>query len=269
MKKTDKIQKFLRKPIPRNVLGVVGVYLVVLIVAALSLWLLTRHGKEIKVPDFTGMSVSEASQSAHKARLKVLVSDSVYVKGMPCGHVYRQMPAGGNAVKQGRTIRLVINAVMPKMVTMPNVLGYSLRQATSEIIGAGLRVGTLRYENDFATNNVLAQRYRGENIEAGTQIESDAPIDLILGVNASENATTVPDLLGQRMIPAIDILHDNSLNVGRMYFDRDVRDYTDSLNAVVYRQSPDIHAGRVRLGGGVNLYLTLDPEKVPQRSEAQ
>lgn len=269
MKKSQKILNFLRRPIPRNVLGVVGVYLVVLIVAALSLSLLTRHGKEIKVPDFTGLSVSEASREAHKAKLKVQVSDSVYVSRMPCGHVYRQTPAGGSAVKQGRTIRLVINAVMPKMVTMPNVLGYSLRQATSEIIGAGLKVGSLRYENDFATNNVLAQRYRGENIEAGTQIESDAPIDLILGVNASENATTVPDLLGQRMIPAIDILHDNSLNVGRMFFDRDVRDYTDSLNALVYRQSPDTHGGRMSLGGSVNLYFTLDPEKVPQRSNAQ
>ena len=253
----------------KNLLGILGVYLAVILVAAVGLGLFTRHGKEIKVPDFTNMSVPQAQALARTEKLKVLVADSVYVRRMAPGSVYRQSPPAGSGVKQGRKIRLVINAVTPKMVTVPNVVGYSLRQATAEIIGAGLRVGRLRYEDDFATNNVLGQYCGGKPAEAGSRIESDAVIDLTLGVNRRENATSVPDVLGLHMLQAADVLHDNSLNVGRMVFDRDIRDYNDSLNAVVWRQSPDVGPGQVRLGVNINLYLTLDPEKVPVRAASE
>lgn len=249
----------------KNILGMAGVYIVVILTAALSLGLFTRHGKEIKVPDFTGMTVPQAESLAQQNKLEVLVSDSVYVRRMAPGSIYRQNPTPGSGVKQGRKIRLVINAVSPKQVVMPNVVGYSLRQATSEIIGAGLKVGTLSYTNDFATNNVLVQTYRGEAVEAGTLLESDSVIDLTLGVNAKENETMVPDLLGMHILQAADQLHDNSLNVGRMVFDRDIKTYADSLAAVVYKQVPDIGGAPVKMGDSVRLFFTLDSGKVPVR----
>lgn len=253
------------KRILKNILIVIGIYVGILLIAFVGLNIATKHGKEIKVPDFTNLSVEQAHELAAQEKIQVLVSDSVYVRRMKPGTVYRQNPLAGSGVKKGRKIRLVINAVTPKMASMPNVVGYSLRQATAEIIGSGLKVGRLKYENDFATNNVLKQLYNGESIEPGTQIESDATIDLVLGVNQKENATAIPDLLGLRMMAALDMLHDNSLNVGRMYFDSDILDYSDSLNALVYRQSPDIGPDPVRLGGNISLYFTLDPEKVPER----
>ena len=253
----------------KHILGMVGIYIVVILVAALSLGAFTRHGKEIKVPDFTGMNVPQAKALAKQNKLEVLVSDSVYVRRMAPGSIYRQNPTPGSGVKQGRKIRLVINAVSPKQVVMPNVVGYSLRQATSEIIGAGLQVGTLNYTNDFATNNVLAQTHRGEAIEAGTLLESDSVIDLTLGVNAKENETMIPDLLGMHILQAADQLHDNSLNVGRMFFDRDIKTYADSLAAVIYRQVPDIGTDPVKMGGTVKLYFTLDARKVPVRLQPE
>ncbi len=255
--------------IVKNLLGMVGVYVVVILIITLCLGLFTRHGKEIKVPDFTGMNIPQARALAEKNKLEVLVSDSVYVRRMAPGSIYRQNPAPGSGVKQGRKIRVVINAVNPKQVVVPNVVGYSLRQAISEIIGAGLQVGTLSYTNDFATNNVLAQSYRGEDIEAGTQLESDSVIDLTLGVNAKENETMVPDLLGMHLLQATDQLHDNSLNVGRVFYERDIRTYADSLAAVIYRQVPDIGGDPVKMGGTVKLYFTLDPNKVPVRKDPE
>ena len=249
----------------KNLLGMTGVYIVVILIAALSLSLFTRHGKEIKVPDFTGMDIPQAAALAGQNQLEVLVSDSVYVRRMAPGSIYRQNPAPGSGVKQGRKIRVVINAVSPKQVVVPNVIGYSLRQATSEIIGAGLQVGTLNYTDDFATNNVLAQSHRGEPVGAGTLLESDSVIDLTLGVNAKENETMVPDLLGMHILQATDQLHDNSLNVGKMVFERDIRTYADSLAAVIYRQVPDIGGDPVKMGGTVKLYFTLDANKVPVR----
>jgi hypothetical protein len=49
--------------------------------------------------------------------------------------------------------------------------------------------------------------------------------------------------------------------VGRVRFDTDIRSYADSMNAVVYKQD---YAGQARTyGTAINLYLTLDPEKLP------
>lgn len=251
----------------KNLLGIAGVYAVVILVVALCLGLFTRHGKEIKVPDFTGMDVPQAGALAQSQKLKVVASDSIYVRRMAPGAIYRQNPSPGSGVKEGRKIRVVINAVSPKKVMMPNVVGYSLRQAISEIIGAGLRVGTLKYTNDFATNNVLAQSHRGKPVEAGTTLESDSVIDLTLGVNAKENETVVPDVLGMHLMQATDQLHDNSLNVGKVFYERNIRTYADSLAAVIYRQVPDIGGDPLKMGETVKLYFTLDADKVPAREK--
>ena len=64
-----------------------------------------------------------------------------------------------------------------------------------------------------------------------------------------------------KYIRAVDALHDRSLNVGRVRFDNDIRSYADSMNAVVYKQD---YTGQARTyGTAINLYLTLDPEKLP------
>jgi hypothetical protein len=53
----------------------------------------------------------------------------------------------------------------------------------------------------------------------------------------------------------VDAVHDHSLNVTRLFFDSNVKDYTDSLNAVVYRQSPASSDIPLTMGAGVSLYL--------------
>lgn len=259
----EKIKKFFCHWATKNILLMIGVYAVIILIVVFSMGLFTRHGKEIKVPDFTGMDVPQAQALAKNNKLDVQVSDSIYVRRMAPGSIYRQTPPPGSGVKQGRKIRVVINALHPKKVIVPNVVGYSLRQATSEIIGAGLRVGTLKYTPDFATNNVLAQKYHGKSIEAGVTLESDSVIDLTLGVNAKENQTVIPDVLGMHLMQATDQLHDNSLNVGNVFFERDIRTYADSLTAVVYRQVPNSGGQAVKMGETVKLYFTLDPNKVP------
>ena len=44
-----------------------------------------------------------------------------------------------------------------------------------------------------------------------------------------------------------------------------VKDYEDSLNAVVYRQSPEPSEIPVGLGEDVSLYMTVNPERIPSR----
>ena len=250
--------------IVKNLLLAAVLVAAILLGVNIILGIITQHGKEIPVPDFTNMSVAEARETARHSSVRVDVIDSVYVRRMQRGAVFTQTPAPGSKVKKGRRVLLTINTVVPKQVTMPNLVGYSMRQAKAELSSRGLALGRLVYVSDIATNNVLRQLYRNHEIPSGTSVESGAAIDLVVGLNSEDSRTYAPNTVGMKYLHAVDAVHDNSLNVTRLVFDREVRDYSDSLNAVVYRQSPASVETPLTMGAGVALWLTLDPEKLPQ-----
>ena len=273
-KKTDKGKGMFR----RNFLWGVIFVVALLILASLGLRACTRHNKELTVPDFKTLSLADAQKLADENDLRLDVVDSVYVKRLAHGAVYRQNPEAGAAVKKGRRILITINSMSPQMTSVPNVVGYSLRQASAEIASKGLTVGELIYRTDMATNNVLEQRYKGRQIVPGSQVETESAIDLVLGLNPSDNITYVPYVVGYTAQLAASSITDNSLNVGVVKYDDTVKDYRDSLSAVVYRQSPMpvvstneegdasvVGARGIVMGSKVDIYLTLDPEKVVSR----
>ena len=238
--------------------------------AVIFLEISTRHGQELIVPDLSNMSVAQAQEVAASREMVIDVKDSVFVKRMKKGAVYRQNPSPGSYVKSGRRIALTINAINSKKLTMPNLVGLSMRQAKAEILSRGLVLGKLIYVQDMATNNVLKQIHDNIEIEPGTMIESESVIDLVVGLNGIDAVTYVPDVVGLKQISAIDAIHDNSLNIKTLSFDRTVKDYDDSLNAMVWRQTP--HASdsiQVNMDAEVTLYLTLDEHKIPVKEVEQ
>ena len=100
--------------IVRNLLRAAVIVVVLVIGAVIFLNVVTQHNKEIDVPDFSNMSVSEAEYTAAQAGVRVEVTDSVFVKRMKKGAVYRQNPSAGSKVKDGRRVVLTINAVNAK-----------------------------------------------------------------------------------------------------------------------------------------------------------
>ena len=234
----------------RNLLLAVLLVAALLVITQVSLKFITRHNQEITVPDFTNLSVPDARIVAKRYDIRTEVTDSVYVKRMEKGHVFSQNPAAGSKVKKGRSIKLTINAHQTKMVKMPNLVGYSLRQAKTEILAAGLTVGKLSYREDLATNNVLDQFIKGRYVAPGTEIEAESPVDLLLG-----------------LLPvAKDNLFENSLNLGNVTYDETVQNYQDTLSAVVYQQTPAYHPGApATMGTTIHLKLTTSQAKIAAR----
>ena len=242
------IKGFFENWIVRNLLGAAVAILGLAVVSGLLLNLGTHHGKEIEVPDFTASAVG----------IRIDVTDSVYVRKMGRGLVFSQLPTAGSKVKQGRRIQLTINSIKPKQVKMPDLVGFSMRQAKAELQAKGLLLGRLRYTEDIATNNVLKQLYKGREIKAGRNIDSGSEIDLIIGLG-EDNETFIPDVVGMKFMRAVDAVHDNSLNVSRLRFDKNIRTYSDSLNAVVYKQVPEPTEDMpVLMGSEITLYLSID-----------
>ncbi|MDR3351245.1 MAG: PASTA domain-containing protein [Prevotellaceae bacterium] len=241
----------------RNIVYAAAGLLSLLFIINFTLLQLTQHNRTFPVPDFSGMTLEEALAVKESKHLRLEVIDSVYVLHRPRGAIFRQSPEPQAEVKNNRRVLLVINAHSPRKVTMPEVVGYSLRQAKAVLLSQGLSIGKLSYEPDIATNSVLAQYYKGREIPAGREIEAGSEIDLILGWNMETGQRTViPSVAGLSAESAKDLLLDNSLNYELHYDNTSVKNYEDSLLSRVYRQLPSASSANVwNLGTTVELYL--------------
>ncbi len=231
--------------------------------------IITRHNKELEVPSFGGMSIEQAQAVADANHMRLEITDSVHIVKMAPGAIYKQNPVAGSKVKKNRRILLTINAKSPKMVKMPSLVGHSLRQAQSELSSSQLKVGRLIYERDLATNNVLEQLYKGKPIEPGAELECESVIDIKLGLNEADSVAVVPDLSGKPYSIIKDYLIDNSLNLGKVYFDNTVQTLQDSLAAFAYKQEVAIEEGKSSpsYGAAVSVYFTLDKSLIPIKEE--
>lgn len=170
-------------------LAAIAVLLFVFVVS-LCLNVITRHNVEMVVPSFENMTVSEAQQVAKTHQLRIEVTDSVHNPRLAGGTVFKQNPKAGSKVKKNRRILLTINGLSPKMVPMPYLEGYSLRQAQTELEAAQLVLGELVYVEDIANNNVIKQFYKGRRIKPGTLIPAESEISLEVGRNSEQMGET-------------------------------------------------------------------------------
>lgn len=224
---------------------------------------ITHHSQSIEVPSFTGMTLDEALDIASDNSLRLEVTDSVHNNRMAPGAICKQNPKAGGKVKKNRRILLTINAISPKYVQAPQLVGFSLRQALSSLAASGLEIGRLIYEEDIATNNVIGQYMNGRALPAGAMVQQESAIDLKLGMNPAESQTYMPLLKGTTYQQLKNVLAEHSLNLGKVYFESDVNTYSDSLESFVYKTFPPYYRNAsVQLGTYVSVYLTRDKQKL-------
>ena len=195
--------------------------------------------------------------------MRFTVIDSVYTAFVPRGCVAEQMPMPGHRVKKGHMIKATINAFNPEMVAVPDLVGLPRRQALAVIETAGLEVGQLYYVPDLTVDFVLRQTLHGRDVSPGDSVQKGMVIDLVLGRGLSSQRTSIPRLSGCSLEQARNEILSSSLNLGAYVFDVTVRNADDSLNAFVYKQSPEYHSeATVQLGSAVYIWLTTDSLKI-------
>jgi beta-lactam-binding protein with PASTA domain len=243
------------------ILAVIGAGLIFFI----FIFIFTRHGQSYPVPSFTGLRHNEVVKLAKEYKLRFEVTDSVYILTRKPGTVVEQNPPVGTKVKQNRRILLTINAKTPKKVEMPNVVGVTLRQAKANLDLQGLIVGNLIFVSDIAVNNVLEQKFKGKIIEPGKLIAKGSRVDLVLGRGMQNERTSLPLLIGLNQSDSRSKLIDASLNLGQVKFDETIKDYKDTLNAMVYSQYPAYSENTsIGFGSRVDIWLTLNEARVPK-----
>lgn len=251
-------------PIICHILAICAVLMSLAIIAHVAMTIGTRHNAKRTVPNFVGLTLSDAEHYASRRDLKIVVRDSLYAAGFPGGVVLEQDQAEGVIVKPGRKIYVTINSLHQRTAPVPYVAGYSLRQAKSRLEAAGFTISQLEYVEDIATNNVLAEFINGEQVveSPDSVIVADvgSGVHLQVGVKPGDEMIVVPNVLGFTLRDARNKLLEQGFNVGGLSFDGGItvrgRDTT-----LVYQQTilPKESACR---GDYIALSLTNDTEKV-------
>lgn len=256
------VRKINANPITRNLVLAACAILVFVFVVNLMLNLFTRHGQVHEVPDLSGLSVEEAVHAGKGASLRIEINDSLYVPAYPGGVILEQNPSPGAKVKSGRRVFVTINSFNQKMVPIPYVTGYSLRQAKNNLEMAGLGIDKLIYRSDLATNYVLEERYNGKLISAGSQLEAEigSGITLIVGKGGDAEPQSVPRLVGFSAREAKSRLWEAGFNVGKISYDEGVT-LLNEKDARVRVQSPGVST-RHEYGTAVNFTLSLDEDQI-------
>jgi beta-lactam-binding protein with PASTA domain len=246
-----------------------AIFFAIVFTSSILLHLCTRHNSYLAVPDFKSLTYSEAQELADDNDMRLSIMDSVYHQDLRPGTVIDQEPKPGIEVKKNRRIFLVMNAINPEMVEMPNITGVSLRQALSILESNGLNPGKLKYVPDIATNNVLRQKFEGKEIVPGKKIKKGSHIDMVLG-NSGAGPVELPNLQGLTIHEVERQLALSSLNLGAVIYDNTVNNAIDSTQAIVLKQKPEIEDVKyVNMGSLIDLWMgiKMEPKVTTDKNE--
>jgi len=229
-----------------------------------SLDYLTKHDQYQKVPPVVGKNVEAARKMLEDKGFEVEIQDSLYIDTIPRLAVIKQNPEGDADVKVNRTIYLTINRAQPPTIEMPNLVGFSIRNAQMYLENLGLHLGDTTFRPDIAKNAVLEQLYNGKPIKAGTRIFMGSSIGFVLGNGVGTLEMAVPDLMGKRYSQVKSMLRGFGLNFTPV-FDPDV---SDTPGSYVTRQSPqkytvtasgDRRLNKIKPGQTIDIWLSTRP----------
>lgn len=239
-----------------GVLMAIGIFALFL----LSLNWLTDHGKYATVPSVAGKNYEEAKSILKKAGFDVEVQDSIYVDTISPLKVIKQIPEADEVVKSNRTVYLIIRRAVPPLVEMPNLIGYSYRNAEMVLKSMDLRVGDTTFKPDFAKNSILEQWHNGTVIIPGTKIRKGSAISLVLGDGVGKTDFAVPVITGMTFGEAKQMLESAGVGIGAIVIETNI---TDTASAWIYRQSPERfddekRIQRIRSGQLIDVWLQAD-----------
>lgn len=245
--------------IVKNVLIAAAIVVVGLIVLIIFLRHYTQHGKEVVVPELTGLYTEEAVIVLAHEQLTLQIIDSTFSRQVPLGTILEQTPPANTHAKPGRIIYAVINASTRKQVMLPELHDVSFRQAENTLRQLGLVIGEVRYEPSQYRDLVLAIMRGEESLECGVKIEEGSTIDLVIGQGQGTEMVIVPDLRGMSLKEARSLLLHERLCLGSHTYDIDPTEETES-QYIIYSQKP-LSGSNALEGSGIEVWLSTDIEK--------
>lgn len=212
---------------------------------------ITYQGKIVQVPDLTGVHLEALDEKLSKDHLRYVITDnSDYSVQLPPFTVLQQFPPAAAWVKKNRKIYLTLNAENPPLVSMPNLIEGSIKQAKLLLKNKGLKLGNIKYVPDITKFAVLEQWHNRHPIPPSEPIHKGSTIDLVVSAGLGNQVIEVPSVLAMPLEEAHLILLEQQMRIGVLH-------HVKSKNATigtVMRQTP-APGSKVPLGTAISLWI--------------
>ena len=209
--------------------------------------LITRHGSEFELPEIVGYQLEDASELLSIVDLGIEVTSEEYHPDKPPGTVLSQYPKSGTMVKSGRIIK-VVTSIGQKFVQVPQLAGFSVRQAKLNIEAANLILGDVAWTfSDSLPERVVVFSYPA----TGTEIPLGTPVNLMVNRGRLSGIVFMPKLIGRSLEEAVTILDELGLKAGLVTHVRD----ENYLPETVLEQSVE-EATELEVGEEIDLVVS-------------
>jgi beta-lactam-binding protein with PASTA domain len=207
-----------------NILVAIALGILIIWTFLQLLGMFTRHGEYLTVPSVIGKTTKEAVKLLEGKGFDVMIQDSVFVDTAKRGIVLKQLPDPNSTVKVNRTV-------------YPALQGKTLSYALEILRRSHLELGDTTFKPDFMRGSVLQQSFKGVQIMPGSKVPWGSPIDLLVGSGLTMEKIKVPNLLGMTYQEAKVMLEANTIELGAVIIDADVK---DTAIAYIFKQSPPV-----------------------------
>lgn len=176
-------------------------------------------GERVTVPDLSKRTEDEAKAALKKLRLGVNVQTGTS-DDVPEGQVYDQSPAAGTKVDVHTQVTINISSGKEKF-SLDDVTGMQYQQAQAQLENDGLVVSL---EFDYS-DSVGSDKVISTSPKAGSQVAKGDTITITASKGKETKTTIVPNLLGQNIDDAIQMIKDAGLT-----YNGKSSDYSDSYS---------------------------------------
>ena len=156
--------------------------------------LVISQGREVKVPDLSGMNLDQAEEKLKELDLALGKTNTEYSENVGKDKIIEQNPRKNEKVQAGSEVDVTVSLGKKepdvKNVKVPNFIGKEEDDAISLATENKLSVKNINYEysDDYEKGVVI-----GQSISAGTQVAEDSSIDFVVSNGKDPNKSEEGD----------------------------------------------------------------------------
>ena len=187
------------------------VLVAVALLSAITTIRLTIHGREATMPKLVGIPLESAQRITSDLGLELRVEDKLYSTQYAVNAIAQQMPPAGTPMKMGQHVHVLVS-LGPPQLTVPNLVGDSVRAARINAMQRGLTVGevaVLPWPGD--PDQVVAQ----DPPPATTEVRTPT-VNLLISGGEEPPAYLCPRFVGQSITEVRSVLDKNGFKVGQV-----------------------------------------------------
>ena len=179
--------------------------------SALTAMRIAIRGREVVMPNLTGMPVDQARQMLQGRGVGVMIEDRIY-SHYAVDTIARQSPLPDMSVKVGQSAHVVLS-LGPQQVMVPELQQASLRSAQVQLLRDGLQIGevTSLYLPDTDSETVLQQ-----DPAPGSAGAVNPHVNVLVTLGPRPAAYVMPSLVGMPYAEAAARLSSAGLKIAKV-----------------------------------------------------